>query len=365
MMRINKLQILHFTLVIFISLFSHASHAATKIILDTDLHHFADDHEAFVMLATLHKRKKIELLGVTLVAGNDWLEQFKGDALKAVERVKLEKEVPIYLGANQPLRHTKEFYEEQKKLYGIIYAGAWEKEKISSPPPDGHAQHTKAQDEHAVEFIIRSIRQYPGEITIVALGPLTNLALAFRQAPDIVRKIKSILYMGGAFYVAGNSNAVAEFNWWFDAEAAAIVLAKPIKHTIVPLDATNRILFKKKHYDKWTSDKFADHFMSQHFLVPKFKTVFEENPEFSIPVWDALVPAYLFDPHVVKNQRRLYTRIDKNHGPSYGNTVFSIPGIINHGNKHPHASQQADVILEMDEVRFWEIYEELIFTVNN
>lgn len=84
-----------------------------------------------------NKNDQIELLGVTLVAGNDWLEQFEGDALKAAERVRLEKEVPIYLSANQPLLHTKEFCEAQKSLYSIIYTEVCEKgEKYHLPLMD-------------------------------------------------------------------------------------------------------------------------------------------------------------------------------------------------------------------------------------
>lgn len=136
--------------------------------------------------------------------------------------------------------------------------------------------------------------------------------------------------MDGAFYVEGNSNATAEFNWWFDAEA--------IKYVVVPLDATDKILFKKKYCEKWIIGKFHDHFMSKYFLVPKFQKKFKKNPDYSIPVWDALVPAYLYDPNVVKEKRRLYTSVDSTHDPSYGSAIFSIPGMINLGAKHPGES---------------------------
>ena len=317
------------------------------------------------MLSTLHKRKQIELLGLSLVAGNDWLEQIEGDALKAIERVKLEGEVPVYRGANKPLLHSREFFEYQKKLYGIIYPGAWHRDKKVTIPPDGPPKHAKVEEEHAVNFIIRSVRKNPGEISILALGPLTNIALAIRQAPDIVSQIKSIIYMGGAFYEYGNSTTTAEFNWWFDAEAAAIVLAEPIHHIVIPLDATDRILFTKEHYKKWTSGKFARHFMSKYFLVPKFSKSFKDNPDYSIPVWDALVPAYLHDPSIATDKRQFYISVDSNRGPNYGNTIFSPLDIINYGAKRPHGSQPADVILRMDETRLWEIYEELVFSEDN
>lgn len=335
-----------------------------KVLVDTDLAHYSDDHETLVMLANLHKRKRIELIGVTLVTGNDWLEQIEVDALRVMERIQLQNEIPVYSGAERPLLHSEQQFKQfDKRLYGAIYAGAWQRKREINSPPDGMPTSAKLQPGHAANFIIDTVRANPGEVTILALGPLTNLALALRMAPDIADDIKSIVYMGGAFFVWGNVTTAAEFNWWFDAEAAAIVLAEPIQHVIVPLDATDRILFTKKHYQEWVIKKYPSHFMSNILLQPKFIEKFNHNPDYMLPVWDALVAAYIAEPGIVSKQEDYWVSINTQHGPDYGRSNAApinseVSFIVPH---HPSGTQKANVILEMNESRFWEIYEDLVF----
>jgi purine nucleosidase len=339
-----------------------------KIIVDVDLAHYADDHEALVMLATLHKRKKIELLGVTLVTGNHWMEQIEVDTLKAMERLDLANKIPVFRGAEKPLLHSQEiFNNHDKALYGAIYAGAWKRERVIKIPPDGTAINAKIQSEHAVNFIIDTIRANPGKVTIAALGPLTNLAMAIRMAPDIVDDIKEIIYMGGAFFVWGNVTTAAEFNWWFDAEAAAIVLAEPVKHIIIPLDATDRILFNKNLYDQWALKAHQQHFMITQFLQPKFGKKFKHDPDYTLPVWDALVAAYISDPTVAIDKQTYWVGVDTTHGANYGRAIAApVKSDVSFITPfQPASSQKADVVLQMDESRFWQIYEDLLFSTEN
>ncbi len=338
--------------------------AQQKIILDTDLSHYSDDHEALVMLANLHEAGQIELLGVTLVAGNDWLAQLEVDALKALERLGLAAEIPVFLGAQQPLLHSQEkFQKHDRALYGAIYAGAWDRDQQVQPPPDGLAEQARAQSAHAVDFIIEAVRNNPGEITIAAIGPLTNLALAVRKAPDIVAGIKKIIYMGGAFFIWGNVTTAAEFNWWFDAEAAQIVLGEPIPHVIIPLDATDRILFDKSLYERFTGAQYADHFMVTQFLTPKFGEKMKENPGFQLPVWDALVAAYIAQPQLVRESEEYWVSIDVAHGPGYGRSLAApVATEVSFMTAfRPFSAQAAEVILSLDEEKFWQVYERLLF----
>lgn len=339
-------------------------HAANKIIIDADLSHYADDHEALVMLATLHKQQKVALLGVTLVTGNDWLEQLEIDTLKAMERLGLADEIPVHRGAEKPLLHSQEkFQQHDRELYGAIYAGAWMRERQLKMPPDGPPQQARIRPEHAVDFIIHTIRTNPGEVTIAALGPLTNLALAIRKAPDIVDKINRIIYMGGAFFVWGNVTTSAEFNWWFDAEAASVVLSESIRHVIIPLDATDRILLNKDIYNRLTRGEFRNHFMVTEFLVPKFDQKIKENPNYTLPVWDALVAAYIAEPNLVNEKEDYWISINTNQGPDYGR---SLAAPVNSNisflkSFRPFSSQKAKVILRLDSEQFWQVYEQLLF----
>ena len=88
-----------------------------------------------------------------------------------------------------------------------------------------------------MDFIIEEVRKHPGELTIVEIGPCSNLALAVLKAPDIVPLIKRVIFMGGSFFKPGNVTPTAEFNWWFDPEAARIVVRTPFQMCI--RDRTN------------------------------------------------------------------------------------------------------------------------------
>jgi len=207
--------------------------AAEKVIFDTDFNVLNDDGQAFIMLAQLHAQKKIDLLGMTLVSGNAWVDQAQVDALKAVERMGVEKDVGVYSGAAYPLLHDFATYPQEQALFGSGWPGAFKHPRPTSPsqlvaPPDGLATHTKLRNESAAQFIIDSVKRNPHEVTLLAVGPLTNLALAIRTAPEIVPLIKRIVYMGGAMEIPGNTTPAAEFNWWFDPEAARIVLRSPV-----------------------------------------------------------------------------------------------------------------------------------------
>ena len=332
--------------------------AQTPIILDVDLSHFADDHEALAMAAELHRRGRVRILGVTLVTGNAWMDQIVVDALRAVERQGLAAEVPVFRGAEQPLVHSRERFVRDKALYGAIYAGAWSRENSVTPPPDGPARDARLAPRHAVDFIIDAVRQAPGRVIVLALGPLTNLALAIRKAPDIVPLIDQVIYMGGAIHVPGNVTAAAEFNWWFDPEAAAIVLAAPLSHTVVPLDATDRILFRRALYDRFVQAHAGDVMVTQ-FLRPKFAERLGGEPGYTIPVWDALVPAVLAEPAVVAEERDYWIGVDAEAGPNYGRTIADPvdPG----ETAGPYGTRRARVILKLNEPAFWDIYEDLMF----
>jgi purine nucleosidase len=169
----------------------------------------------------LRAQGRLDLLGITLVTGNQWLDQEQADALKAVERLGIEKQVRVYRDALYPLVHDYEAYLREKQLFpGRDYVGAY-----ATPPPsrtelaapaDGVAVHTQAARKSAIDFLIETIHRYPNEVNILAIGPLTNLALAIRGDPTIVPLIKQTVFMGGQVDTIGNAfDDAGEFNWWF------------------------------------------------------------------------------------------------------------------------------------------------------
>jgi inosine-uridine nucleoside N-ribohydrolase len=227
--------------------------APPKVILDTDFNTISDDGQALAMLAQLDAAGKLDLLGVTVATGNAWLEQETSDALKAVERLGIERSVGVYVGAKYPLLHDYDSYLDEVATLGapIDYVGAFASPPPTSrsdlvPPPDGFATHTRPQAQHAVDFLIEQIHRYPHQVSILEIAPPTNLAMAIRKDPGIVPLIKQVVTMAGQIYVAGNAyNDVAEFNWWADPEAVKIVLRAAVPKVILPLDLTNNVPLTK------------------------------------------------------------------------------------------------------------------------
>lgn len=198
---------------------------ARKIIIDTD----PGQDDAVAILMALASGEALEVLGLTCVAGNVPLDLTARNA-RRICALAGRRDVPVMAGCDRPLRRalvTAETVHGQDGLGGVAL-----------PDPEN-----PLDPRHAVDFLIETLRQAaPGTVTLVALGPLTNLATAFRRAPDIVALVAEIVLMGGAHRALGNVTPAAEFNIHADPEAADIVLRAGAPVTIVPLDVTHRAL---------------------------------------------------------------------------------------------------------------------------
>ena len=192
-----------------------------KIILDCDPGH---DDAVAIMLAG--KSPKIELLGVTVVAGNQTLEKTQINALNVVQCLGLD--VSVYAGCGQPMIR-------QKMTAGDIHG------ETGLDGPVFEPLTKELEKEHAVSFIIRTLMESDGDITMVTTGPMTNLGMAIRMEPRIVPKIKRIVLMGGA-YTNGNVTPAAEFNIIADADAAYVCFTSGRPITMIGLDVTRKAL---------------------------------------------------------------------------------------------------------------------------
>lgn len=199
-----------------------------KIIIDTDPGH--DDAMA-LMLAC--KSPEFEVLAVTTVAGNSTIENTTRNARFILGEIGADK-VPVFSGAARPIK---------RELVKAVVHGTSGLEGID---PQNEPRLTG----DAVEQILRIVKKNPGEITIVTLGPLTNIAQAIKKDPETMRLVKQIVSMGGAIEVAGNKNRVAEFNIFVDPEAAEIVMQSSIAKTLVPLDACNHVQMPLADFEK-------------------------------------------------------------------------------------------------------------------
>ena len=329
------------------------------VLIDSDFHMLADDHEALLMVAEHHRAGDIGLLGLTTVTGNTWARTGADHAKSAIEQAELT-DVPVAEGAGQPLLHRQADFAHRSRMYGAAFGGAWGNADLLEKQPSPRPAAMNG-GRHAVFFLIDQIRRSDTPVTLLAIGPLTNIALALRIAPDIRDNIASIVCMGGAFFVPGNVTPSAEFNWWFDPEAAAIVLEEDLDLLIVPLDATDKVVLDIDRYRRW-SQEYGDHDLFNRFHKPKFDSVFERDPKFSLPVWDALAAACLLDESVITRQDAFWVSVDCSEGPSYGRVVAYSDA--SEFNLSTPKRQRAKVVLETDGEHFWALYESLLFTSN-
>ena len=177
---------------------SQAASAQTpqKIIFDTDFVVPPQDDATALILAL--KSPELQILGVTTVAGNDSMERATSDALRVLE-IAGRTDIPVYKGANMPLRH-------EKSEWAATLHGRWWSDDPPPAPPGGFAKK-QAESGSAMDFIIRTVNANPGQVTIAAIGPLTNVAMALRYEPGLAAKIKRIAIMGGAVASLADGNS--------------------------------------------------------------------------------------------------------------------------------------------------------------
>ena len=326
--------------------------APLKVILDTDFNTIGDDGQAFAMAAQLHAAGSLSLLGITVVTGNQWLNQGVSDALRAVERMSVAGQVGVYAGAPAPFLHTYPVYQLEVATFGNAtkYVGAY---RYPGPqplvaPPDGFAASTTARGQHAVDFIIESVRANPGQVSILALGPLTNIALAISQDPEIVGLIKSLVIMGGQLYVPGNAyQGAGETNWWFDAESARVVLRASgfASRKIVGLDVTDTVAISNETYDRVTS----------HEPATAVTTLFGGVERWPY-VYDTVALASLYDDSLDLDVRELYVDVDCDFSAEYGK------GLVWEEDPYPGLGVVgvSSVVFGIDNARFFELYVDLL-----
>ncbi len=198
---------------------------ARRIIIDTD----PGQDDAVAILLALASPDELEVVGITCVAGNVPLALTSANARKVCELAG-RADVPVFAGCDAPLERALVTAEHVHGKTGL--------DGVELPDPA-----MPLQDAHAVDFLIDTLRREPaGSITLCPLGPLTNIATAFRKAPDIAGRVAEIVLMGGAYFEVGNITPAAEFNIYVDPEAADIVFKSGVPLVVMPLDVTHKAL---------------------------------------------------------------------------------------------------------------------------
>ena len=282
-----------------------------KIIIDTDPG--IDDAFAIVAIALC---QEFEILGVCSVGGNKGLELTTNNALSLMRWLNVP--APVYQGAAQPLNpkggasHTDDTIHGKNGLGGVTL-------------PENPAALAK---ESAEDFILAMAEKYPGEVEILALGPLTNLALAAEKNEAAFRKLKAIYSMGGGVH-CGNVTPVAEFNYWFDPEAVERVLkiTTEVPFYMLGLDVTNQVIFT--HEDIFFLDKEGGEkgkLLAQ--MVRSYLDLFwNKGRILGCVIHDLTAALFMLQPELASPEQVFYANVQMaTEGVARGQTVVDLAG---------------------------------------
>ena len=335
-----------------------------KVIIDADMGQMNDDAVVLFMLAN---SDNIDILGLTIVAGNTWVEEGTAYGLRQLEVIG-RTDIPVLMGANEPLMGSRQAsLSAEEALYGNVeYMGAYSRPKpksylqIGREPYGGYPQ-SEPSSENAVDFIVRQVLENPNEVTLFVIGPATNVALAVKKNPEIVPLIKSVYYMGGAIDIPGNTSPAAEFNWWFDPESVKICLRTPFNEQIVvPNDIAERVYFTKAQHDRIVAAPETP-------LTRMYRELMEarwtSNPDRRSYVWDAITAAAFLEPEIVTRMEERFIDIDTNMGPNYGRSIGyheSRRRSFDQPENFPAGTQKVKIVFDIDREAFWDLYIDLL-----
>ncbi len=298
----------------------------TPIILDCDPGH--DDAMAMILAAY---NPNIELLGISTVSGNGIINKVTENALRVCALAKIN--VPVAQGAGASLLGA---VEAASDIHG-------ETALDGAPLP---APTFELQKMHGVDLIADLVRKCPEKVTLVATGPLTNIALFLKMYPELRERIAHIVFMGGSAS-RGNRTPYAEFNIWMDPEACDVVLKSGLPLTMIGLDVTHQALITKEIFAKLEAlDTEVSRTLSglMRFFAKTYNDVFEMPDP---PLHDPLAVAVLIDSAVTKN-RFVNVEVELNGTHTRGATVVDIYNRTGY-------KANVNVALELDFDRFWEM----------
>jgi inosine-uridine nucleoside N-ribohydrolase len=315
-----------------------AEPARRKVIIDQDAYGPGGSNLQAILLVV--QSPDVEVVGITIESGDGWQKENVAHTLRMLELVG-RADIPVYAGATYPLVNSEEETRRWEKLYGKLpYKGAWMETWPSYntvnrphyhpadvvPPLEEGEPATKPAPEAAASFIVRELRAFPGQVTVLAMGPFTNLALAAGLDGGAAALARELVIMGGSFNPDASkvdefslqfiNSPRVEFNSRWDPEAARIMLHAGWRTiTVVPTDATVGTKFTKEIVRRATEgcDTPASRYVAR-FAQPGF------------PMWDEVASEVLLDPSIIVHADRLAMDVDVGHGAGYGSTLSWPPG---------------------------------------
>lgn len=322
-----------------------------SVILDSDMVEAFDDGVVFMLMLG---SDDVDIKGLTTVTGNVWAQESLAYGIRIGELCG-GKDLTYIAGAQYPTREGRldSFEKEVDAVPGedAKYRGALLHPEVNDwkaffAQRYGRQPQIQPSSEEASEYIARQILSAPGQMTILAIGPCTNIAKALVTHPEIASEAKEIIYMGGAVWCEGNTTPYAEMNFLYDPEAAAICLRAPFpKQTIVSLDVCNTVQMDRQQfmtvYNSISSEEVKELFRNNYAYQR-----FEKDPSSTQLVWDLISAAIVIDPDIITEYKDVRLDVDDApDSPTYGKTYET----------QSPSRQIIRVPVQIDRKRFWNI----------
>lgn len=273
-------------------------------------------------VAMLIQSPQVEVLGITVVSGDQWRDEEVAHTLRLLE-IMGRTDIPVVPGAAVPLVRNRLESQMWQQRYGkVAYAGAWDdrwwhEASVVPPLPEGQPT-TKPHDEDAAHFMLRMVRKYPHEVTIYEGGPMTNLALAVSLDPQFPELAEELIFMGGGISPQTDNPEFAnnprhEFNFWFDPDAAAIVLRAPWKKIVcTPTDIS-----VKTHM----TAAFVKQIDGAGTPLARYVAKYAMLTAGADIMWDEITAAAWLDPSIITRTETRYMTVNLDRGAGYGDTL--------------------------------------------
>ncbi|HEX3683409.1 MAG TPA: nucleoside hydrolase [Bryobacteraceae bacterium] len=303
-------------------------------------------------LLVMVQSPNVDVLGVTVVSGDQWRDEEVMHALRLLE-IAGRTDIPVVSGAAFPLVHTREEANLAQERYGKVnYMGAWDQrwwhEPFTVPKLAEGEPQTKAAGEDAAHFLVRMVHKYPHEVTIYEGGPMTNLALAIALDPQLPELAQGLVFMGGSLNPMSDEPEFAnsprhEFNIWFDPEAAYIVLrARWQKIVCTPVDISIKTKLSPEMIKKIEASGTGLAQYLARFYQPNY-------------MWDELAAAAWLDPSLITKKVTHFMSVDIDHGAGYGNTL-----IWDESEKPKVSVQPVEIQLDLNTGKFYDMFVSLM-----
>lgn len=340
--------------VLFISCVACWAQEKRKVIIDQDAAGPGGTDQQSMLL--LIQSPQTEVLGITVVTGDQWLKAELAHTLRMLELIG-RTDIPVVAGAEYPLVRRKAETEMWEERYGsVAWLGAWTPrfyhpaDKLGDVPEG--LPTTKPTEEDAAHFLVRMVRKFPNQVTIYEGAPMTNLALAISIDPEFPRLAKELVFMGGSLNPQTDDPEFVntprrEFNLWFDPEAAHIVLRAPWKKLVcTPVDVS----VKTRLTAELVSRVKAGHSAAAQY-VAKYARLRGKYDY----LWDELAAAAWLDPSLITAKETRYMDVNLDRGGNYGDTLSWAEA-----NKPKVEAQPVEVQFDLNAEKFYELFVALL-----